>query len=556
MSLQKINWSQIDTDPFFGDVDLGTQENYLKNVFAENLYVSGITAGTLNVLSSDILTKISGGTDISIDGGTTGITINNTSPDQTVTISGGTGIQTGGTYPNFTITNSSPDQTVTITGGTNIEVTGTYPNFGINFTGTTGSGTPSGNDREIQFNNNGSFGSSTGFTFGTSGELDVRGSAHFGTGTPTVFIGTGEHTVEITASGNAAPLTLIGGSGGVEIWKDTAGNVGGTLPSKAVWYGNAYPGQQPDGNIHFATFNTGQSWQDRIIVNNSTGDVNIVNGLTGTTISGGTFFGNGSGLTNVNLFTNTGTTTITVGGISPGTVLSGKTVQEIWDLMFFPYENPAFTSFNVNPSLPIFELGQSVTAGTKTYSWGIQHPQNLSANTLSIIEYTGTSQFITIENGLTGNSKSITTTPPTFSSATPTTQTIYTIRGYDTQNNLFTRSINGSWRHRWYYGKYSGTSLTESDITGFTSALVTNVVNNFITWSPTLTPEYGYLVIPTGLTQPSDLVNSSTGCNGSNIPNTNNNTISLTNIYGVSTTYRIYKTDNQFAGSYVAWLCQ
>ena len=581
MSLQKINWSQIDTDPFFGDVDLGTQENYLKNVYAENLYVSGITASTINVNSSNILTKISGGTDISVVGGQTGITINNdnpdqivtisggtgiqtggtypnfsivnTAPDRTVTISGGTGIQTGGTYPNFTIENILPDQTVTLTGGTNIEVTGTYPNFGVNFTGTTGSGTPAGNNGEIQFNNNGVFGSSTGFTFGNNSQLDLRGGAHFGVGTPTFFIGTGEHIVEITATGGTAPLTLIGGSGGVEIWKDAA--IGGNFPTKAVWYGAAKPGVSADGDIHFATYNTGQSWQDRIIVNNNTGDVNIVNGLTATTISGDTFFGNGSGLTNVNLFTNTGTTTVDLGGISGGTTLFGKTVQEIWDLLFFPYEEPLFASFTVNPSLPTFEVGQSVTAGTKLYTWSVQHPQNLSANTLSIIEYTGTTEFRTIDSGFSGTSKTITTTIPTFSSETPTTQTIYKIEGYNTQGNLFTRSINANWRHRWYYGKYSGSSVTNNEITGLTTTLVSNVVNNYVTLSPTLNPEYGYFIIPTGLTQPTDLRNSTSGCQGSNVPYTNEGTVIITNTYGLPVTYNIYRTVNLFAGTTNIWFC-
>jgi hypothetical protein len=405
MSLQKINWSQIDTDPYFGDVDLGTQENYLKNVFAENLFVSGITAGTINVNSSDILTKISGGTGISVTGGNTGITISN----------------------------SNPDQTVTISGGTNIQITGTYPNFGVNFTGTTGSG---------------------GGTF-------------------------------------------------------TGGTVAGQTTFQA--------------------------------------------GLTATTISGGTFFGNGGSLS----FTNTGATTIQVGGIAENTILTGKTFQEVWDLLLYPYEEPAFSSFSVSPTLPTFELGQSVTAGTKTYSWGIQDSQNLSAGTISIIEYTGTSQFRTISNGLTGTSKSITTTSPTFSSTTPTTQLIYTISAYDTRSNLFTRSINGNWRYRWYYGKYSGTTITPLEITGLTdTALVTSVVNNYITWDPTVNPEYGYLIIPTGLTQPTNLRNSTSGCQGSNIPYTTGGTVSFTNTYGVSTAYMIYKTDNQFAGQYNAWLCQ
>ena len=105
-------------------------------------------------------------------------------------------------------------------------------------------------------------------TTSPNAKIDVRGGAHFGNGQPTNYINTGDHTVEITATGSSAPLTLIGGSGGVEIWIDTT-------PTKGVWYGSAIPGVAADGNIHFSTYNTASSWVDRIVVGNTTGNVGI-----------------------------------------------------------------------------------------------------------------------------------------------------------------------------------------------------------------------------------------------------------------------------------------
>jgi hypothetical protein len=86
---------------------------------------------------TNIVLSVSGGTGLSGNSTTGNVVLINTLPDQVVTISGGTGILTGGTYPNFTITNTLPDRTVTISGGTGLEITGSYPNFGINFTGQT-----------------------------------------------------------------------------------------------------------------------------------------------------------------------------------------------------------------------------------------------------------------------------------------------------------------------------------------------------------------------------------------------------------------------------------
>lgn len=100
-------------------------------------------------------------------------------------------------------------------------------------------------------------------------KLDVNGFCHIGTGTPSPYIGS-LHTMEITASGTAAPLTTIGGTSIIEVWSDL------TKSNGAVSYGAAFPGAIPDGNIHFATFQTGdQSWRDRIIVEKNEGRVRI-----------------------------------------------------------------------------------------------------------------------------------------------------------------------------------------------------------------------------------------------------------------------------------------
>jgi hypothetical protein len=95
----------------------------------------------------------------------------------------------------------------------------------------------------------------------------MGGYAHFGTGNPSPYLGS-LHNVEITASGSTAPLTLIGGTGGVEVWIDDT-------PTKAIWFGAASPGAASNGNLYFSTYSSGESWQDRIVVNSATGDLGI-----------------------------------------------------------------------------------------------------------------------------------------------------------------------------------------------------------------------------------------------------------------------------------------
>jgi hypothetical protein len=55
------------------------------------------------------------------------------------------------------------DLTVSLSGGTAISISGTYPNFTI--TNTSPGGTPGGSSTQVQYNNGGSFGGGSNFTF-------------------------------------------------------------------------------------------------------------------------------------------------------------------------------------------------------------------------------------------------------------------------------------------------------------------------------------------------------------------------------------------------------
>lgn len=77
------------------------------------------------------------------------------------------------------------------------------------------------------------------------------GCAHFGSGAPSAYIGVA-HTFEIIASGVLTPLTLIGGSGVIEYWKDAT-------PSIACMVGLGTNGT-PSDNVQFSTYNPSSGW--------------------------------------------------------------------------------------------------------------------------------------------------------------------------------------------------------------------------------------------------------------------------------------------------------
>jgi hypothetical protein len=86
-----------------------------------------------------------------------------------------------------------------------------------------------------------------------------------------VGIGTSDprYPLTVRANTNLAPLNLVGGTGNVEIWKDA-----NPLPSRAVAFGSAIPGNPAGDDIQLSTYN-GSAWASRLTVANTTGNVGI-----------------------------------------------------------------------------------------------------------------------------------------------------------------------------------------------------------------------------------------------------------------------------------------
>jgi len=262
-----------------------------------------------------------------------------------------------------------------------------------------------------------------------------------------------------------------------------------------------------------------------------------------------TFEGGGGGTT----YTNSTPTTATLGGIAAGSTFSAQTMTQMWDALLYPYQTPAFTSFSRTNLNSPYDLGEAIPIGSQTFSWSTSNSSNISANTITIQQlYPSTS---TLLSGGGNDGSEVINLTVDISSTTPTTISMYRITATNTQGSTFNTTISNSWRYRWYYGKSASSSVTNAQITGFTSALVSSVTNAYITFGATGSPQYGYLIIPTGLGQPSDLRNSTSGCFGSNIPYSLLGTTSFANGYGVTTTYNIYRTINAFVGSLDTWLC-
>jgi hypothetical protein len=298
-------------------------------------------------------------------------------------------------------------------------------------------------------------------------------------------------------------------------------------------------------------------------------------GFSGGTISGDTFVTGGtlngtilelerndggivqvdlSGLPGVsgNTYTNTTPTPTTIGGIEAGSTFTAQTMQQMWDALLYPYQYPAFTSFARTNLSSVYELGENILIGSQTFSWSNSNDSNIQTNSIYIEQLSPAT--VTLVSALNPDGSTGFTLTTTTNRTTTGSLSLYRITGTNTQAGTFNSTISANWRPRWYYGRSTNTSITGAEMTGFTgNALVSSVVDDYVTFSSG--SGYLYLCVPDTLTQPTDLRDSVAGCFGTNIPYSTLSDITITNPYGVSITYKIYRTINQILGSQDVWLC-
>lgn len=94
---------------------------------------------------------------------------------------------------------------------------------------------------------------------------ETSGLTVFGQANPLFPSAPNFHVVEVVAQGTKTPLTLVGGSGSMEFWKDASAS---GLPSRAVAFGMATPGATTTQDAVFSAFN-GSSWFERMRLTNS-----------------------------------------------------------------------------------------------------------------------------------------------------------------------------------------------------------------------------------------------------------------------------------------------
>ena len=228
----------------------------------------------------------------------------------------------------------------------------------------------------------------------------------------------------------------------------------------------------------------------------------------------------------------------TVGGVTAGTNLENMSIYDVLNMLFNPYQPPAFTSFAITGQSQTLEIGDSIASGTKTFTWGTSNSSNVQANSITIADNSGTLLSSEANDGSATYSLGSNITNTTVGS----TRT-FTITGTNTNSNTFSSSFVVTWKANLYTGKYTGTTIDETNAESLTSTLggVPTGTKSFSAGAG-----YIYYVYPSSFANIASMKDVATNLD---VPYTQLSNISITNGFSVTTTYKVFRTINQLNGA-------
>ena len=240
----------------------------------------------------------------------------------------------------------------------------------------------------------------------------------------------------------------------------------------------------------------------------------------------------------------------TIGGVEVGTTFPspGKTMQQMWDLLLYPYQYPSFTLFNFQNHTGTIEIGEFFL--TDIAYWTISNSFNVSANTIAITGYnlTGVTGLSNLGSYLLTFTSTVTRT-----SGDGRGDRSWTISAKNTKNMTFSDTMTITWDWMWYWGTSALTGLTGVQIQALSNS---NLYSEYTRTYSFVAGDYKYLCFADEYGGPSNFVDALTGFQVAiydGYPNIQNgfnyDLVSVTNSYSQTTQYRVYRTKNTLGGN-------
>lgn len=236
--------------------------------------------------------------------------------------------------------------------------------------------------------------------------------------------------------------------------------------------------------------------------------------------------------------------TVDVGGLEEDIYIPNGTIQKTLDDMLYPLKRPEFTLFRINGQADVLELGETFTSGAKLFVWNTSYPQNVLADSIRIEIEVAENNWLTLADELANDGQELIDVNVLWSFEAETTKR-FRIVGTNAANTEFSRTMSLSWQGRVYWGTSEAASLSPNDLLNLQqSTLSASRLGQY----PFAAGGYKYIAYPAAMGEqnPNRIIDPLTNFNA---PMVNLGVMNVTNAYGVTIPYRVYRSFNQMGGA-------
>ena len=225
-----------------------------------------------------------------------------------------------------------------------------------------------------------------------------------------------------------------------------------------------------------------------------------------------------------------------VGGAEVGTTFENVGIKATLDTILYPYQSPSFNTFAITGQTLIIEVGASVAAN-RTFNWVSVNYENIASESIIIRDVTGAVNIISNITA-TSNTQNQLTTSPAITKNTATTN-VYSITGMNTKGVAIpAKTTTITWQWAIYYGESVTTPLIENNIEALRIKVLSGAFAGTYTF---VAGGYKYICYPSVLGTATTFKDFDTNLN---IPFNALYTVSITNIFGVTTNYNVHRSVN------------
>jgi len=252
------------------------------------------------------------------------------------------------------------------------------------------------------------------------------------------------------------------------------------------------------------------------------------------------------------LYNNSEETPATVGGIAQGSTFVNQTMQQMWDALLYPYQEPSFTSFAISGQGNNLECGDTI-GPNPTFTWTVSNGDNIEDGSVSITDVTASA---TVSSGNNYDVSPLATTYAAVGLDTPGRYT-FKIQGESTNSETFSETK----RYTFYFNGYAGPNTSETlDEDQIKDLQIGGQVGAGTFTLSALSGGYKFFAFPI---YPGAFVPDTFKLdNGTNVPMVNDegsyttpngngfyyDTVSVTNQFNITTDYAVYRTVNILNG--------